>query len=153
MSALQNTNHYFDPSDGSIHLTQELLTTLRFEHLDSGIYRHQSKDRYNGILQGEWRPMVHGYTEWVTEGDPTASLSWDWCVDLDNSELTFQRYSAPYTNLRIFTNGEEDFGQNYLCKLIDQLEWADRVCSHITIQQTPLLSTLTATKANQIHRK
>lgn len=140
--------HYaFDPKDGSIHISEEQLHTLKLEHYCSGIYRDEATVMHPKSPENQGINIVKGYTEWLVRCNHTISVSWDWQLNLDSPYFLLKRINAPFTNLRIFRRGVEDFDYQTLSAFIDRLAWQADCRQFIINQKVPSLSRFTASSA------
>lgn len=121
--------------DGYVRIPLAALRTLRFTHFLSGL----DDDCPEHCVEGGCIQSISGYTEWLTDTDPTITVGWDWCLDLTGTTPAYVRHGLPRTNLMARDdNLPRDLGDlrtgTLLAALIDRLDWQSVVRHNISIR-------------------
>lgn len=129
------TNSMFSVSDdGYIRLSFANLQTVPLIHLISGL----DENSHSNVSAGATPTEIVGYTEWVSNPNPTITIGWDWKMEVVNNYILLRRISEPSSNIMLHDGNQIDIGQAktvaQLEALIDALNWQIEVRTHINIR-------------------
>ena len=119
--------------DGLVRLTIEILRTIPFAHLLSGLDEH---DGLSPSFEGASLGPISGYTEWVSTTSPMITLGWDWWLDASAMPLIYTHVGEPRSNVMLVDVQHRDQGRRKtdatLETLISMLPWQAAVAEHIS---------------------
>jgi hypothetical protein len=116
-------------ADGYMRCTVPELHALNLIHLHTAVDEDDIDlpDRTHGSIPA----LVHGYTEWINDTQPTVSLGWDWCLEWQDGRASCQLLNTPRTNLMIINEQGHDLGDRHTLQLladyIRQFDWSAAV--------------------------
>lgn len=123
--------------DGYIRLSFAKLQTVSLIHLISGLDEISPTTISDSAMATE----IMGYTEWISKTFPTITIGWDWQINTGSNQIQLQKIGKPRSNILIQDSTGIDIGTiettTLLEALIDALDWAIEVQSHIETRYTP----------------
>lgn len=134
MPVLESSSMPMLCADGYMRCTVPELHALTLIHLHTAIDEDDMDlpDRTQGCLPA----LVHGYTEWISNAEPTVSLGWDWSLEWSNGHAQCQLLNLPRTNLMMVDAEGRDLGDKKTLKVLQdyivQFDWSD-VVVHATL--------------------
>lgn len=113
--------------NGLIQLTIDELLSTPLVHLISGV---DTEELAPLIACG--RPTtISGYTEWGSLLNPTISLGWDWCIQIDSAKIFWKRIDLPRTNIMLVDHAgnstEWTTNLEHLAMVVDTLPWNEKL--------------------------
>lgn len=118
-------------SDGYVRLSVDLLNNTPLIHLLSALDDDTPCHAAPQVLP----PYINGYSEWISEGQPTLSIGWDWQASWQNHQLKCELIDTPRSNIMLINQQQHDFGHyatlDLLKHKIQMLDWQPAVISAI----------------------
>ena len=126
MPVLESSSMPMLCADGYMRCTVSELYALMLIHLHTAIDEDDMDlpDRTQGSLPA----LVHGYTEWISNAEPTVSLGWDWSLEWRNGHPHCQLLNLPRTNLMMVDADSHDLGDKKTLRILQdyiiQFDWS-----------------------------
>jgi hypothetical protein len=125
----------FPMSDtGYIYLTFAQLQEVCLVHLISGMDEDGGPDQLDAAVA----TAITGYTEWISEGNVTITIGWDWQMLPDKKTIRLYRVSEPSSNLMLQSANGIDLGPKkttiLLETFIDGINWESETLKYINIR-------------------
>lgn len=108
-------------ADGYIRITRSALAQVQLTHFFS------AEERADCIAAPTNAPTHFGYTEWVSQDQPTVSLGWDWSLTWIDHQPYCRTLLVPRSNIMLINDQGDDLGRAYtadaLLSYISGLPW------------------------------
>lgn len=115
-------------NDGYIRLISHYFAQVRLSHL------HSNVDSDKPPLEGEGALLssITGYTEWISETQPTITIGWDWQIAAPPvGQIYFTPLGYPRSNLMFVDGRGNDLGhfatEIWLQSWVKSFEWQPSV--------------------------
>jgi hypothetical protein len=129
MPVLESSSMPMLCADGYMRCTIPELHALKLIHLHTAIDEDDIDlpDRTQGCLPA----LIHGYTEWISDTEPTVSLGWDWCLEWYEGQAQCRSLNMPRTNLMMIDQEGRDLGDQKTLKVLQDylalFDWSNQV--------------------------
>ena len=131
---LNQVHHPLTPilsSDGYIRLSLQQLPHVQLHHLHSSLYTERSPEQSRATSLTD----IQGYTEWVTQSQPSISIGWDWQVHYRTGATNYSMVGQPFSNLLLQNNQQQDFSLNESLSMLtiwlNTLNWQEKISHYI----------------------
>ncbi|WP_262964619.1 DUF4902 domain-containing protein [Methylobacter psychrophilus] len=118
-------------TDGYIRLTLAQLTCLQLHHLHSNLYT----EHILNVCSATSLTEIKGYTEWVSQSQPSISVGWDWLVDYRIGATDYSMDGQPFSNILLRNNQQHDLSEEESLTIIglwlNTLNWQEEIFNYI----------------------
>jgi hypothetical protein len=118
-------------SDGYVRLTVDHLNHTQMVHFFSALDDDHPEQLTPHVLPSP----VSGYTEWVSSGNPTLSIGWDWRMYTQDRQMICELIDTPRSNIMLINAEGQDLGDRETRRLLIQhiasLNWQPAAVSAI----------------------
>lgn len=119
--------------DGYIRLNPAQLKQVQLHHLHS--YLYPESEPHHGSTR---ITTIQGYSEWISQIQPSISISWDWQVYYETGATDYRMVGLPFSNLLLQTNQQQDLSADdslsILAAWLNTLNWQEKIAHCIQTQ-------------------
>jgi hypothetical protein len=109
--------------DGFVRLTLDAVLSVPFKHLVSGL------DEDTGAGACGSTTTISGYTEWVSAGNPSITVGWDWAIEPHAGAPGWRRIGLPRSNVMLVDRTRADYPWErnlaVLATVVDAIPWQE----------------------------
>jgi hypothetical protein len=110
--------------DGFVRLTLDAMLSVPFRHLLSGL------DQTDPDPPCGCATTISGYTEWVSDADPSISVGWDWTIEPRPGSVGWRRVGLPRSNVMLVDPSRADYPWErnlaVLATVVDAIPWQEQ---------------------------